>query len=345
MAKTLRTLALLALPVLPALACQCQMFSTCNEVAATDLVFIGRVESMEPAFLNRWDPSGSSSLKALNDAYFDAQQHPSAQALGRMKDVYLKAFPDAPADRKRQLQGAKTAPAVAALFYASLGRGVRVRFRLEKLFKHEQGDDDDAGKAGRDRNAKDGDGPQKPAPKDDSKKTQEQFLEVWTPFGDCGYAFQTGETYLVYASDNEEAADFISTDSCTRTRRLSEAGEDLAYLYFYKEHPEASTRLDGFTTTNPRYRLDFNPLHPETMPSPVAGAIIELQSDRLTRYVESDRNGRFVFDGLPEGDYKLSAYGQGYPLDTQLLAGPQPFHVPKESCSLQVVVLPKAQPK
>ena len=330
MAKTIQTLSLLALLGLPALACQCQMFNTCNEVAATDLVFIGTVESMEPAFLSRWNPSGSSSLKALNDAYFEAQQHPSAQTLSRMKDLYLKTFPDVSADRKRQLQGAKTAPAVAALFYSSLGRGVRVRFRVEKLFKHEEGDDD---------------GPQKPAPKDDSEKEQEQFFEVWTPFGDCGYAFQTGETYLVYASDNEEAADFISTDSCTRTRRLSEAGEDLAYLYFYKEHPEASTRLDGFTTTNPRYRVDFNPLRPETMPSPVADVIIELQSDRLTRYVESDRNGRFVFDGLPEGDYKLSAYGAGYPLDTQLLAGPQPFHVPKRSCSQQVVVLPKAPPK
>jgi len=326
MRPLVHALSVLAFLSSPALACQCEMFSTCNEVAATDLVFIGTVESIEPPFLNRWNPAGGSYLKSLNEAYFEAQQHPSAQALARMKDVYLKAFPDAAADRKRQLQAAKTAPAVAALFYSSLGRGMKVRFRVETLFKHEDDDDD---------------GPQKQARKDDSEKEQEQFFEVWTPFGDCGYAFQTGETYLVYASDNEEAADFISTDSCTRTRRLSEAGEDLAYLFFYKQHPEASTRLDGFTTTNQRYRVDFNPLHPETMPSPVAGVILELQSDRLTRYVESDRNGRFLFDGLPEGNYKLSAYGHGYPTDTQLLAGPQPFHVQAKSCSLQVMVLPK----
>ena len=67
----------------------------------------------------------------------------------------------------------------------------------------------------------------------------------------------------MYASDDEETIDSISTDTCTHTRRLSEAGEDLAYLYFYKEHPEESTRIDGFATTNAFYRRDFNPLHPE----------------------------------------------------------------------------------
>jgi hypothetical protein len=311
----------------PALACQCEIFSTCNEVASTNLVFIGTVESIEPAFLNRWNPTSASSMKMLNDAYLEAQQHPSDEALGRLKDEYSKTFPDATADRKRQVEGAKTASAVASLFYAGMGRGMRVRFQVQTLFKHED-DDDPPRKDGKDE-------------KDEAEKEHEDFFEVWTPFGDCGYSFQTGETYLVYASDDEETSNFIETDSCTRTRRLSDAGEDLAYLFFYKEHPETSTRLEGFTTTSPRYRLDFNPLHPEKIQSPVGDVILELQSDSLTRFVEADAKGRFIFDGLAAGEYKLSAYAQGFPGNPQLLSGPQVFRVQKKSCALQIVVIPK----
>jgi hypothetical protein len=44
---------------------------------------------------------------------------------------------------------------------------------------------------------------------------------------DCGYAFQEGQTYLVYA---EERRGRLSTNLCTRTRPAAEAGEDLAAL-------------------------------------------------------------------------------------------------------------------
>ena len=115
--------------------------------------------------------------------------------------------------------------------------GMRVRFRVQTLFKHEDDDDDHDS--------------QKPV------EEPEDHFEVWTPFGDCGISFQTGETYLVYAGDDEETSDSIATDSCTRTRRLSEAGEDLAYLYFYKEHPQESTRIDGYATTNAVYLWAF----------------------------------------------------------------------------------------
>jgi hypothetical protein len=68
---------------------------------------------------------------------------------------------------------------------------------------------------------------------------------------------------------------------------------------------------------------------------------VELHSERLTRYAESDSAGRFVFDGLGEGDYSLSVFAQGYPSNPQLLAGPTAFHVEPKSCVLQVLVLPK----
>ena len=164
---------------------------------------------------------------------------------------------------------------------------------------------------------------------------------MWTPFGDCGISFQAGETYLVYASDDQETSDSIATDSCTRTRRLSDAGEDLAYLYFYKEHPEESTRIDGIATTNAQYRVGLNPAHMEDIRPLVANAVIELKSGAMTRFTETDQNGHFIFDGLPAGDYTLAAYDSDYPKGTRLLAQPRPFHLESKTCSLQVLVLSK----
>jgi hypothetical protein len=310
----------------PALACKCiSSLGPCNQTASSDVVFIGTVEAMEPMFLSRWNLSGQASMGPVNEAYIDARQHPSDASIARLKNAYRKAFPDMASGQESRLQSAKTAAAVASLFYSGMGRGMHVRFKVKTLFKHE--DDDD-----RDAKAK------PPA----STETAEDTLEVWTPFGECGYDFQAGETYLVYANYDEGSANSLSTDVCTRTRRLSEAGEDLAYLFFYKDQPAASTRIEGFATTDELYRMTFDRLHdPETIRSPVAGVVMELQSAGVTRFTETDRNGRFVFDGLREGDYKLSAYAAGYPVNPTLVAGPQAFHAEAKSCGLHVLLLPK----
>lgn len=308
-----------------ALACKCiSTLGPCNQTGASDVVFLGTVEAMEPMFLSRWNPLGQASMGPVNEAYIDARQHPSAESVARLRNAYRKAFPDMAADQESRLQSAKTAAAVASLFYSGMGRGMHVRFKVKTLFKNE--DDDDNAKA-------------KPEAKSEAA---DETIEVWTPFGDCGFDFQAGETYVVYANYDEGSSNSLSTDVCTRTRRLSDAGDDLAYLFFYKEQPEASTRIEGFATTDELYRLTLDRLHdPESIQSPVAGVVVELQSGRLTRFTETDRNGRFVFDGLPEGDYKLSAYAAGYPVNATLVAGPQAFHAEAKSCGLQVMLLPK----
>ena len=45
----------------------------------------------------------------------------------------------------------------------------------------------------------------------------------------CGYAFEVGREYLVYA-DGAEGADGLRVYLCSRTRPLADAGEDLAAL-------------------------------------------------------------------------------------------------------------------
>jgi hypothetical protein len=212
------------------------------------------------------------------------------------------------ADQKNQVQAAKKVSDVTSFFYSSVARGMRVRFRVKTVFKHEDDDDSPKDAAAKDKDkdtgVKDDDDRKRGAGKNDSvkpagvdndnnkdKKAGEDFFDV-TSFGECGYDFQEGETYLVYA-DSDEDSDVLSTSSCTRTRRLSDAGEDLTHLFVYKDRPEESARLEGFTTTDEYYQLGFDQMHdPETTKAPAAGVIVELQSDRLTRYAESDLNGK-----------------------------------------------------
>lgn len=317
---TLRALALLWVFSMLLSACECQAsFAACKEARVSDLVFIGRVESIEPIFLNRWYGTDQSAVRSLNDAFLHAQEHPSAESLHQVEEKYLAMFPSLDEREKKQMQTAQTIQQVASLFYSSLDRGMRVHFKVTTLFK--QGDDDDA---------------------DHKAKKAADVLDVWTTAGDCGYDFQIGETYLVFAND-EEGADYFFTSSCMRTKRLSEAGEDLAYLYFYKNQPEESSRLEGFVTSDRKSQLAIDPLHePAAIGSPVAGVILQLKSDKLTRYAESESAGRFLFDGLPEGNYELSVFARGYPKTNQLLAGPRRLRIKEKSCARQIFMLPKA---
>ena len=170
-----------------------------------------------------------ADLLRLNEEYARARQDPSAATLAKLKDSYLRTFPDLPEDRKRKLQSARSPQDLASLFYGVLGDGKQIRFRVKSSFKQEE-------------------------------ESGEGSLEVWTPFGDCGYDFQIGETYLVYADDDEETS-VLTTGVCTRTKRLSDAGDDLAYLFFLKSDPVNSARLEGFATANELYQADYDKLH------------------------------------------------------------------------------------
>jgi hypothetical protein len=46
--------------------------------------------------------------------------------------------------------------------------------------------------------------------------------------GDCGYRFEVGESYLVYAFGSGEGG--LGTNICQRTRKLEDAGEDIEVL-------------------------------------------------------------------------------------------------------------------
>jgi hypothetical protein len=212
---------------------------------------------------------------------------------------------DLPESYKRQLAAAKTDDDMARLFYAVVAQGRRVRFKVKTTFRGEES------------------------------------VEVWTDSGDCGYDFQVGETYLVYADEDEESGR-INTSVCYRNRRLSDAGDDLAYLFFYGNGGDESARLEGFVTADEFYQRDLDRAHdPEKVKLPAPGAILELDSGRSRRYTQSDRDGRFVFDGLDAGEYSISVFDAGYPEQVRLLAGPARVQVEKKGCASEMLLVPK----
>ena len=299
-----------------ALACKCQLtMSVCDEVASTDIIIVGAVEAIEPSFLDSWNAGQRAALDLLNRESVRAQTDCSPAAFARLRDAYLEVFPDLPEEHKKRLAGATSPDQLAELFYWILDHGKRVRLRVKTVFRGELGDDDD----------------------DDD--AQPQTVEVWTAFGDCGIDFQIGETYLVYADDDEES-NTMTTGACTRTRRLTDAGDDLAYLYFYKNYADNAGRLEGFVTADLLFQRDLDPAHyTGRIGAPVA-AVVELKSRDRSRYTQSDGQGRFLFDGLPAGDFTVSAYAPGYPAETRLLAGPKPIRMEKRACAAQVLVAP-----
>src|ERR1039457_3989150 len=191
-------------------ACQCQMsLSVCHEFAVSGAVFIGTVESITPSFLDRWNPAQRPALPQLNEAEARFHQDPSPASLGALKDTFRKVFPDLPADYQQRLQAAGSSAQLSSLFNSVLDHGKRVRFQVRTVFRG--GDDDDDQADPKKDGKKDDDKGDKKAAKKDAGKPRS--FDVYTPFGDCGYDFQQGETYLVYADDDEET-NILETSRC-----------------------------------------------------------------------------------------------------------------------------------
>jgi len=311
----------LALLPMRALACKCQAsFDVCTETLYSNVVFVGTVESITPNFMTRWKPAPREPVDRMNGALEQYLEDRSPTRFSSLKDAVQSALPGLGPDDQRRLQSATSAQALAHLLGSVLDGSRRVRFHVRTLFR--KADDD------------------KPDGDDDDDHVPDS-LEVLTPFGDCGNDFQIGETYLVYANSDEED-DALSTDSCSRTRRASDAGADLAYLSFYKDRKNPSGRIQGFTTYDIQHQV--HPREADRIAVPAEGVIVELKSDRVVRYTSANQFGQFVFDGLDAGDYSLSAYAAGFPDTRRALGGVRTFHLDARACSTQILFVFKEAP-
>jgi hypothetical protein len=301
-------------------ACPCMIqFGVCDETRQSDAVFIGTVESVAPPFLDPFARSQAmASLPAAETARLQADASPAA--FEKLKKIYLDMFTGLPDNVRAQISEATTRQELQSAFESVQSEGRVARFRVKTLYKRE----DDAS----DKDVAD---------KDEKDKDTPEFLDIWTGSGDCGIDFQAGETYLVYAIQDEDSAKF-ETSVCMRTRRLSEEKGDLGFLYFLQNDEKESTRVEGFVSSN--FADQTLPRYEDSISAPSPGAIVELDTGNGFRYTESDRDGRFFFDGLKKGDYKLSLLAPGFPRAPRTVVMSRSFHADDGSCARQILIAP-----
>ena len=118
--------------------------------------------------------------------------------------------------------------------------------------------------------------------------------------GDCGYAFQTGVDFIVYAYTN--SAGRLETGICSRTRPLTQAVEDLAYLRAVPQlPPTADIRVS--VVDDSTWQTGRRPL--PKVRTTVSGP------DGL-REALTDSAGRATFLALTPGEYTVEWASGGY---------------------------------
>lgn len=125
-------------------------------------------------------------------------------------------------------------------------------------------------------------------------------VDVWTDFSDCGKRFNNGETYLVYTYAGRMG---LSARACSRTNRLSEAGDDLVYLHFMQSGGSEVGRIWGFLSHDKREIA--GPHTGDPAQSPIPNLMVQLSSNWGTLRARTKQDGGYVFDGLPAGDYEI----------------------------------------
>jgi hypothetical protein len=142
----------------------------------------------------------------------------------------------------------------------------------------------------------------------------------------------------VYA-DTDQESDIVSTTACHRTRRLSEAGDDLAYLYFRKNQRKQSARLEVLVTGDVLALQHRDRDHyTDRIAAPATGAVAQIDDGvRRLRAVVGEY-GLARFDGLKPGDYQVTVFAPGYPQTTRVLVEPAKIKLDERGCGAEILV-------
>lgn len=128
----------------------------------------------------------------------------------------------------------------------------------------------------------------------------EKEIRIWqgTGGGDCSFVFEKGETYLLYASYDGQTK-LYHTNTCTRSRPIAYAADDLDYLRGLPGS-DGATRLSGTLV-----RLDYS--DDGGQPPGLLGGIRVIAEDPQGRRFEAatDADGFYKITGLPPGRYKV----------------------------------------
>jgi hypothetical protein len=127
---------------------------------------------------------------------------------------------------------------------------------------------------------------------------QSAEVEVLTGWGggDCGYGFKLGQRYLVYAY-REEDGKRLATSICTRTRKLSEADADFAFI---RSMPTSNANGLVFGTVGKR---NHEWKEGEKWSKPVAEAELAIEGEGRQYQAQSDSEGNFRVENVVPGKY------------------------------------------
>ncbi|MGH9937166.1 MAG: carboxypeptidase regulatory-like domain-containing protein [Blastocatellia bacterium] len=108
----------------------------------------------------------------------------------------------------------------------------------------------------------------------------------------CGYGFDRGGTYLVYANEYPKGGGKLHTGICTRTQRYSESSPDIAYAKSLAKAP-AGAVISGVVTHGLDSRV------------PLANVRVIVTGKGKQVKVTTDDKGRYKTPSLPAGEYTV----------------------------------------
>jgi hypothetical protein len=296
-------------------ACGCLVkFSLCQEVAASSTVFVGKVDSIYPFYLD-----SANRLKAaeLLGEVSLVHRDPSPSSLERLKAIYSNMLGIVPDSAKANLERAASIEELDGVFDKIVAQGKQAFVSVRRNFRTPADDDK--------------------ANDDVAIGATSQRVVVWSGVDDCGVDFQSGETYLIYASVDEQTGK-LETSVCNRTRRLTDAAADLSYLFHVALGKDRNVRIDGRLAPPPRAPPDVPSADKLGSPEQMSGLVVSL-SGETQRYARTGVEGDFIFEGLKRGSYILAVYAAGFPRKTVSLAEPVRIEAADKTCATTVIQL------
>lgn len=119
--------------------------------------------------------------------------------------------------------------------------------------------------------------------------------------GDCGYDFQEGRQYLIYAYKNPQTG-ALSTGICTRTQLLEKATADLEYL---RSLPTAKPGSTIYGKVVQRYVRKEDEPYREPKPLENIRLTLEKTGGGKTIEIRTDVEGAYRLENLTSGEYKI----------------------------------------
>ncbi len=153
--------------------------------------------------------------------------------------------------------------------------------------------------------------------------------------GDCGVDLKLGQEYLVFAHRTAQSGRWVAS-ICGGTRRFRFAAEDVKTLAALKRGQTLPPRVYGWVTGRP---LDKPGDHGAERG--LTGAQLRLYSNGYERRTVSHKGGRFRFDLVPPGRYRMQVRLPGWQM-LNSSSGDEEVDLLPTGCAEMYLVLERA---